>query len=237
MNAARVMTIFRKEAQDIRSNLNITFMYAIPIVLTLIYNNLIPDMPKGFALGFGLLFLATMVGMYVPAMSIAEEKEKHTLDVLMLSPATPADVFMGKGLLTFASILITMSVLLAITGNGTAHLGVIIVGMGLTSVTCIFIGMLIGLVVQNQMATGVVGTPIYMLFMLVPLLAHLGDSFVVQIARALPTYYLFEMMRLAFDEGQGLAQMGLHVGILSGSVMVAFILLVVAYKRKGLEQE
>jgi ABC-2 type transport system permease protein len=236
MNTARVMTILRKEAQDIRSNLNITFMFILPIVLTLIYSHLIPDMPRGFALSFGLLFLATMVGMYVPAMIIAEEKEKRTLEVLMLSPATPADIFMGKGMLTLIAIVVSTVVLLLISGNGPANLAVIAVGMTLTSITCIFIGMLIGLAVQNQMATGVIGTPVYMLFMLIPLLAHLGDGFITQIARALPTHYLLDMLDLAMNQRLGLSDMGFHLAFLSGSVVTTFVLLLLVYRYKGLEQ-
>lgn len=236
MSVDRIAAIFIKEAQDIRTNKNVLLMFVLPVFLTAVYKNLIPEMPAGFALGFGLLFLATMVGMYVPSMTIAEEKEKRTLEVLMLSPASPADVFMGKGLLTFVSITLTMFILVAIAGTGMAHLAVIVSGMVLTSVTCIFIGMLIGLLVQNQMATGVVGTPVYLLFLLVPMLAQLGEGFIVGVARLIPTHYYFEMLRLALDEGKTLRDMTLHVGYLAGSVIITFMVLLFVYNKKGLEQ-
>ena len=237
MNMGRIMAIFIKEAQDIRKNLNLLFMFLLPVVMTLTYKNFIQEMPETLAFGMGLLFLVTLAGMYIPAMTIAEEKEKRTLEVLTLSPATPVEVFMGKGLLTFVAMMATMVVLILLASSGIEHIAVVVVGMSVTSITCIFIGMLIGLLSQNQMATGVVGMPVYMVFMLVPLLAsHETQGFIGTLARVLPTHYFFEMLRLALDEGQELAQMGLHLGFLVGSIVVTFLLLVIVYKRKGLEQ-
>lgn len=231
----RTKAIFIKELQDIKSNMNILFMYLIPIAMTVIYKNFIPDMPEGFILGFGLLFLVTMAGMYVPAMMIAEEKEKKTLGVLMLSPARPMEVFAGKGLLTLLSILVTMFILLLVSGNGFRHIEIILTGVILTSIFGILLGMVIGILVQNQMATGIIGTPIYMILMLVPMLAQMGDGILKTIAKFLPTHYFFDMMAGVFDRNQGLADFGLHVAVLVSSIVVALLLLIYLYRRKGLE--
>ena len=146
-------------------------------MIAYIYDKLIPSMPEGFALMFGLLFLVVLVGMYVPSMMIAEEKEKKTLGVLLLSPATPVEIFIGKGLLTFVSILASMILLILISsGNGFAHWDVIFVGGVLTTIFCILIGIIVGLLSKNQMATGVVGTPIYMALLLIPMLGSMGSS-------------------------------------------------------------
>jgi len=83
----RIAAIAVKELHDFKTNINILIMYIIPIMIAYIYDKLIPGMPEGFALMFGLLFLVVLVGMYVPPMMIAEEKEKKTLSVLLLSPA------------------------------------------------------------------------------------------------------------------------------------------------------
>lgn len=48
-----------------------------------------------------VLMAYTMVGLFVQAIITAEEKEKQTLRVLMLSPATGAEVLIGKGVMTF----------------------------------------------------------------------------------------------------------------------------------------
>ena len=73
LSLKRIGAIFIKELHDLKTNINILIMYIIPIVIAYIYDKLIPGMPEGFALAFGLLFLVVMVGMYVPSMMIAGE--------------------------------------------------------------------------------------------------------------------------------------------------------------------
>ena len=237
MSTRRILAIFLKEAQDIRTNKNIILMYLLPFVIVLIYKNFIPNMPVGFVLSFGLIFLAALVGMYVPAMLIAEEKEKCTLDVLMLSPATPLDIFLGKGLLTFVSIIICTVILIFVAGGSLSGAAPIIAGMALTSGFCINFGMIIGLLAQNQMATGVIGTPLYMIFLLVPLLAQLSDSFITKLALLLPTHHYFEILRLVLEDGKGLGETTKQLAIILASIVVSFILLLAVYQRRGLTQD
>ncbi len=239
LSIKRIGAIFIKELHDFKTNINILIMYVIPILLAYIYDNLIPGMPEGFALSFGLLFLVVMVGMYVPSMMIAEEKEKKTLGVLLLSPATPAEIFIGKGLLTFISVIVSSIILLSISsGNGFAHLDVVLVGGILTTIFCILVGIIVGLLSKNQMATGVVGTPIYMALLLIPMLGSMGSSTLEKVAKIFPTYYFNDMLYLALSGLEGektLLDMMPQVGILLGSIVVAFGLLVLVYKKKGLE--
>lgn len=72
------------------------------------------------------------------------------------------DVFIGKGLLTLISIFVTGFILMLITANGFANLDVIIVSTLASSIFAILVGMTVGLLSPNQMATGIVGTPIYL---------------------------------------------------------------------------
>lgn len=147
----------------------------------------------------------------------------------------PIEIFIGKGLLTFVSVLITMVILLFISGNGFAHGTVVITASILTSIFGILIGMIIGLLAQNQMATGVIGTPIYMLLMLVPLLAQIGSGVMLTIGKFLPTFYLLDMIRKTFEQGKSLGDLWFDILILAGSVIAAFIILLVVYRKKGLE--
>ena len=184
----RIGAILIKEAHDFKTNINILIMYLIPILLAYIYDNFIPGMPRGFALSFGSLFLVVMVGMYVPSMMIAEEKEKKTLEVLLLSPANSVEVFIGKGLLTFISIIVSFIILIAMFGGvGPDQMAVILVGGILTAVFCIQVGIIVGLLSKNQMATGVVGTPVYMALLLVPMLGSMGSPTLEKIAKVFPT--------------------------------------------------
>jgi len=235
VNLKRINAIFIKELQDVRKNTNVIYMFFLPVILTILWDKFIPDMPAGFALGFGLLFLVVMVGMYVPSMIIAEEKEKKTMGVLMLSPATPLEVFIGKGLLTFVSIIVITIILILVTGSQVVHLPVILVSTILASICSILIGMIVGLLAANQMATGVIGTPIYLLLLIFPLYGGMGVEFMRVISKFLPTYYYFEMLRRALEEGQNLINMPKLLLILLFFILIFFIVLHNVYRKKGLE--
>ena len=231
---SRIKAIFIKETQDIKTNSNVILMFIIPILLTLIYKYMIQGMPEGLAVTFGLLFLAVMIGMYVPSMIIAEEKEKKTLQVLLLSPAKPVEVFIGKGLLTFISIIVFGILLVAIEGNMWDKLPVVLLALILVSIPCIFIGMIVGMLAQNQMATGGIGFPIYMLFLMLPLLTVVNEgNFLARIASVLPTFHFTQILYKVFFSEYTFENLYIHFLAIIASCIVIFGLLYVVYRKKG----
>lgn len=229
----RVGAILIKEAQDIKTNMNVLYMYLLPVFMTYLFGSFLPDTPGGFATGFGLLFMVVMIGMYVPSMIIAEEKEKNTLEVLLLSPATTIELFVGKGLLTFISMAITTFIILFVGGTGFQHLGVILPATLIVSIFSIFLGTMVGLLSPNQMSTGLVGTPLYMLFTLMPMLGGMGVDIVENINVVLPTSYYFEMLELAFTENRGIGDLLPQVAVLASSAVAAFALVLLVYRKKS----
>jgi ABC-2 type transport system permease protein len=231
----RIGAIFIKELQDIRSNINVLFMYFLPILIFIIFNGLIADIPLSWTLAFSLVMLVGEVCVFIPAMIIAEEKEKKTLGVLMLSPATPFEIFAGKGLLTFLSVMFTALILTLMAGTGLQHLGVILTGTALATIVCVLLGMIVGLISQNQMSTGMIGLPIILPFIMLPYLSIMGNDIIIKIARIIPTYYYFKMVSLGVGQGEGLGSMFPYMGALAGSILIAFALLLLVYRKKGLE--
>jgi ABC-2 type transport system permease protein len=229
----RIKAILIKDSQDIWKSTNIVYMYLLPIVLTILWSRFIPDMPASFALSFGLMFLVIMVGMYVPSMIIAEEKEKKTIEILLLSPAKPLEVFIGKGLITLISILITAVILLIISGNLQTQIYLILIATTLISTFSIFLGMIVGLLAENQMSTGVIGLPVYLILLLVPQFSMMGIRIMEDIGRFLPTYYYLDLLNIV-TEGKEIRLIS-HFGVLLSSILVAFILLYYVYRKKGFE--
>lgn len=238
-SAKRINAIFVKELQDIKTNTNVIFMFFIPILFTLVYKYFMPsDMPDNyrntFSIGFGLLFLAIMIGMYLPSMIIAEEKEKGTLEVLMLSPSSPIEIFAGKGLLTFVLMLVTMFVILFISGNGFANIGIILASSVLTFIVCIFIGMIVGILAPNQMSTGIIGLPIYLIFMMLPWLAMVNNN-LKKISNVLPTAQYMKILDMTFTKNTGFVQILPHLGAIAGSILIVFAILLLVYNKKWMK--
>lgn len=115
MSLTRVMALLIKEIQDLRRNGSILAMVAIAPGLTLLWSKAL-NFPPITAATIGVLFAVIMVGTYSPAMMLAEEKEKNTLRVMMLSPATPTEILLGKGLVTLLSVLLSSAIVLPVSG-------------------------------------------------------------------------------------------------------------------------
>lgn len=231
----RINAIFIKELQDLKNNLNVLLMYFIPPLIVYIYKSLIPDFPPSLSLGMGLVMLASMIGLYLPAMIIAEEKEKKTLGALMLSPARPIEVFTGKGLVTLLTMLITFFVVLFLSGNGWKHFGLLLGATLLAFVCCILQGMLVGLLAENQMATGIIGLPLMLPSIMIPFLTLIGNEILSKVALFIPSYHYFKLVSLA-GKDMSLTLLLPYWGALAGFILISLALLLFVYQRKGLEQ-
>ncbi len=230
-----ISAILLKEFQDLKKNINLMTMFLLPVLLTLTFTYLIPDMPAGAALNFGLLFLVVMMGMYVPSMLIAEEKEKNTLEVLLLSPAGAREVLIGKGLLTYISILIVTVLLALLVGLERDSLIIIFLATALISIFSIFVGMMVGLLSPNQRSTGTIGLPVYMLLILVPQLATMsGAGFMNFLAALLPTTYYFQIQERAMTGSPHLWDIRIELAVIIMSILVSFAALVFLYRKKGI---
>jgi ABC-2 type transport system permease protein len=237
MNLKRVNAIFTKEIKDLRTNWNQLSMYILPLIFTFIYSNLIPSdqMPKGAGIILGLSTLVIMVGIYIPAMMIAEEKEKRTLEVLLLSPAKPSEIFLGKSLATFLSIIIFMFFLLIIDNRNWNNFPVIFAATFLASVFCIIFGLISGIFSKNQMSTSIVALPLIFLFFMIPLLAITGIKQLESIAKIMPPFYYLDVLKKVIIDQSGLANTFYGLGVMAGSIVIASVILLVVCKKKGLE--
>lgn len=231
----RIGAIFIKEVQEIRTNINVLFMYLLPVLIFGIYKSFIKDMPASMTIAFSLVMLVGEVCVFVPAMLLAEEKEKKTLNVLLISPAKPIEVFAGKGLITFLTVMLTALVISMMAGADLQNMPVILVATALTTIVCTFLGMIIGLYAQNQMATGMLGLPIILPFIMIPFLTLTGNETMIKIAHIVPTYYYYRMIDLGIGQHKGLGDMFPYIGALLVSLLVSLVLLLAIYRKRGME--
>jgi ABC-2 type transport system permease protein len=89
-------------------------------------------------------------GMMIPASSLINEKNRHTLEALSVSPATIADIFIAKGIIG-AFLATVMGVLtLVISGSpGSSFLPLLLV-MGLGAIMAAEFGLLAGAYIKDM---------------------------------------------------------------------------------------
>lgn len=232
--------ILIKEAQDIKQNANILMMCILPIILTFAGRYFISEESNLTALIIGLSFLVIMIGMYIPSIIISEEKGKNTMEILLLSPATPTEVLVGKGLITFLAILFTSIILVFIGNIDLVQANSIISLLIITTVISIFsicVGMIIGIISPNQMSTGPIGMIAYIFFHLVPIIIinmGLTKNIIIRVLSSIiPTLYFLQALE-KIENNLGMRDIIYETGIMVISVIVIFFILLKIYKKRGL---
>jgi len=184
------------------------------------------------------LLLSLAVGTtFVPQLLI-EEKEKRTLRMLMVTPASFGDVLFGKLLVVLIYQLLLTGVVLAILGAFTGQITLVLLYALLGGCFSLALGLLFGAVFNTVSAATAVAGPIMLIYILAgifvgPLGELLSSSPVARVARLLPTYYIAEGVSNA---SQNLGSFGSHlldIGVILGSIIVMLIASVWILRRQS----
>lgn len=197
----------------------------------------IPGFANAYALGMGLVMNIGMTGIYCPALLLAEEKEKHTLRVLMTSSVNGLEFFLGSVLPIFLATVAMNFLLLPLSGYSfsASALPVFVLVSVLASLISCIIGMLLGIFAKNQVTAGTITSPILLIFVLVPMLSNLIEAF-----RGVSQFvFTGIMMDLVMNAVTGVEPLVSVSGILvmGVEVLAALALFLVFYKRNGFEKD
>lgn len=241
-NWMRFSALFAKERKDFVKNKNVSLMALMPLGFSLLYANLFLSDPslglmgKWEVLSLCLGMSLVMMSGYSIGMMIAEEKEKMTLRTLLLSGVRPLEFFAGKAVLTILlSMLINISMFFIVGLDVSYLLGYVIISTPMVIMMTI-LGALLGVVSPNQMATGVIGLPLMLLFLLIPSFANFNATF-YKIAAYLPTQRMNLMMQdllqnNLFKSSSDYMMHGLVIIVWFGISLSSFMF---AYKKVGID--
>ena len=230
----RIKAILIKELKDLKSNTNCLVMILLPIMFSVIYGQIITGMPKIQALILPILMAIILIGPFIPSMLIAEEKEKNTLRVLMLSPAKAPEVMIGKGLLSLILLIIESILCVIIPGCSFGNILIFLSAILLMSIFMIILGMTVGLVSPDSKATGVIGFPIYIIFFIPIVFIGVKNELLDKFAHLIPTFHLGEILNKNMNSKSFGVMQNDFLNMIIWLVL-AIILFVVVYKKKSLE--
>lgn len=191
----------------------------------------------GLLLNLGLTMNICSEGFIMVGTTIAEEKEKHTLRVLMTSSVTGVQYFIGSVIFPFVFLMTVNYLVLFISGIPLANVpfftfSFVSVVVSLTS--CV-LGMIVGICAKNQMNANLIAYPLMMVFMMIPLLGELSEG-LHKISGFLFTGIMTGMTdRLANGERFSLAPM--DITVLVGEFTISVLLFLILYKRNGFEKD
>lgn len=183
----KIHVLFMMKLQMILKNLSIMIGPIMAIVIVFIFKLVMPiPTPEeaetehlthmvGYILQTGVIFNVTMTGIMAASMPLAEEKEKHTLRVLMTSSVSGAEFLIGS----LAPVLVIMAtinlIMVPISGVRVGNILIYLVITTLASGITIILGLLIGIMAKNQMSASLLSMPFMLILMMIPLVSQLNE--------------------------------------------------------------
>ncbi len=199
-------------------------------------NDVTKNLNKFYAMGAAMS--AFMVGISIIPSLMIEEKEKKTLRMLLVSPASLADIVVAKILVGFGYLIVLTLVALTITNGFFGQIPLLLLFAMLGVIMALALGLLAGSVFQTSSATGAFGGIVGLLF-LVPIFvvdfASSGTSgnSIAQALKLLPTYYLADGMFAALNGTTTTTGLATDLAVVAGTIAVFIAAAVYALRRQS----
>ena len=228
----RVSAIVRKEYMDLMKNYQITIMLAVPPVYAAIFLRLGAE---GAEIARTCIMMALlMVGMFIQANMISEEKEKDTLRGLMLSPASVGDVLAGKSFITFILTAAVCTFCLALA-NISMNISLMVLVICIGILLFISMGTLIGLIAQSVSALNTIIVPVMFFLMFGSMFAESVDNEVIRtILMNLPTTHIMKSVTSVI-EGKAISELTTPLLVMTGWFLCLVVASVIVYRKKNMD--
>ena len=169
-------------------------------------------------------------GLMLPSTSLIEEKQKKTLEALVISPASIGEIFVAKGTLGITlSIFMGVAILLlnqAFGSNTLLLIGVLALG----AVMAVEIGLICGVFIKDITTLFTVWKS-GGIFLFGPAFIYMFPQIPEWIARIFPTYYALQPVVSLSLEGGGWSSIALNVFVLIGIDVLFLIPVTLAARR------
>ena len=170
-----------------------------------------------------LLLIMSIVlgGLFIPATSLIEERQKHTLIALTTTPTTLLDVYLSKTLMGFILSAIMAVIILLLNGAFAGHIALLILVIALGGLMSSVFGIILGSV-SKDMDTfmGIIKAAGILLY--APGILKIFPQVPEWIGRIFPTYYLMNPLLEVTQNGAGFADILIDVVVMV--VLVAALL-------------
>ena len=152
------------------------------------------------------LILVTIGGFLVPYL-IFEEKQTHTMDALLVSPAGASDIIIGKALAGMVYCLVAMAVVLAFNHSNVVSWGIVALAVLAGALLAVSVGLLMGSGFATAQQVGAWSIIPIMLLMAPIMLAVLGNlpPILASVLPWMPTIAQTNLFLLSFSGSATLA--------------------------------
>jgi ABC-2 type transport system permease protein len=183
-----------------------------------------------FMITLTLVIVVTLITAIVVPQLLIEEKEAHTMDVLLVSPATAGHIVTGKALAGLFYGLTAGGVILAINQAMVHHWALAAAATFAGVLFAVALGLVLGTFVNNQQALGL-WTGLLFILLLMPLflIDTMKASWPVALQKVLPltsTVALAKLYRISFSATAPLDLVLQNLAVLLISALVLLVIVV-----------
>ncbi|WP_042142222.1 ABC transporter permease [Paucisalibacillus sp. EB02] len=230
----RIYAILQKDWKDLWRNYFVSSIILLPIVMAVFYSKM---MDQTIDLHYMIINLTlASVTAFIQCAVIAEEKEKHTLRGLMLSPASVTEILMGKSLVTIVLSVLTLIICAYITGYNPTNIIMIAIALIISMVFYLAIGTILGLISRTIIEASFIIMPVIFLFGFGSMLMGLVERYpALSFVEYLPNIQLVEFA-YKVEEGAGFADLWSYLAVIAAWAVVGIVLSGVVYKKRELDE-
>ena len=195
--------LIKKDFRLMFTNKNMLIMILLPIGFAVLYQTIFGDvkeagMPSNFVLTLCELLNLSAIPLTGLAMMVAEEKEKNTLRVLMLSDVSALEYIFSKIISVLVLMELITIVIFFITATQLSYLPMFLLVTTVTSISMLLFGSVVGLLSKDQMSTSTLSTPLMILFLIPPMFQNMNEV-IDKIASIVPTTRMMAIINDAMN--------------------------------------
>jgi ABC-2 type transport system permease protein len=177
-----------------------------------------------------VLMAIVLGGIMLPATSLINEKQKRTLEALVITPTTVWDIFIAKGMVGVILSMVSGFIILLLNQAFGVQPGLLVMVLLLGAAMAVEIGLVFGALVKNI-------TTLFTIFKMggillyAPAFIYLFPQIPEWVGQIFPTYYLIQPIVDISQQGGGWSDIAANVFILAGiDVLLAGVVLLVTRK-------
>lgn len=226
-----IIAILKKQLKDTLKNKTVLIQFIMFPLLTLImdYAVVIEGMPENFFVNLFSTMYIVIAPLTSMASIIAEEKEKNTLRVLMMSNVRPFEYLLGIGIYVWVICMIGSAVICTCGGYelqvSVSFMGIMAIGI----LASLLAGAAIGTWSHTQMMATSITIPIMLLFSFMPMLS-LFNTTIAKIAK----FTYSEQIRLFLVQVNSLQPKVENICIIIANILIAAVMFTITYRKCGL---
>ena len=172
-------------------------------------------------------------GLMLPSTSLIEEKQKKTLEALVITPASIGDIFISKAILGIVLSTFLGIAILVLNNAFGAHSLLLVMVLFFGAIMAVELGLIFGVLIKDITTLFTVWKS-GGIFLFAPVFIYMFPQIPVEIAKVFPTYYALQPVVELSLQGGGWSDISTNFFILIGIdlLLVGVIMLVLKKSRQ-----